>query len=58
MHKNQQLTSEQILAETYLEEIGFLNIPSENKVLTMTKEYMVNTKPTGIIIRILNTFDI
>ena len=56
MHKNQQLTSEQILAETYLEEIGFLNIPSENKVLTMTKEYMVNTKPTGIIIRILNTF--
>ena len=29
MHKNQQLTSEQILAETYLEEIGFLNIPSD-----------------------------
>ena len=56
MHKNQQLTSEQILAETYLKEIGFLNIPSENKVLTMTKEYMVNTKPTGIIIRILDTF--
>lgn len=56
MHKNQQLTSEQILAETYLKEIGFLNIPSENKVLTMTKEYIVNTKPTGIIIRILDTF--
>ena len=56
MHKNQQLTSEQILAETYLKEIGFLNIPSENKVLTMTKEYMVNIKPTDIIIRILDTF--
>lgn len=56
MHKNQQLTSEQILAETYLKEIGFLNIPSENKVLTMTKKYIVNTKPTDIIIRILDTF--
>lgn len=56
MHKNQQLTKVQILAEEYLKEIGFLNIPSENKVLTMTKEYIVNTKPTGIIIRILDTF--
>lgn len=56
MHKNQQLTSEQIMAETYLKEIGFLNIPSENKVLTMTKKYIVNTKPTDIIIRILDTF--
>ncbi|UYF44476.1 ThiF family adenylyltransferase [Aliarcobacter cryaerophilus] len=56
MHKNQQLTKVQILAEEYLKEIGFLNIPSENKVLTMTKEYMVNTKPTCIIIKILETF--
>lgn len=56
MHKNQQLTKVQILAEEYLKEIGFLNIPSENKVLTMTKEYMVNTRPTDIIIRILDTF--
>ena len=30
MHKNQQLTKVQILAEEYLKEIGFLNIPSEN----------------------------
>ena len=56
MHKNQQLTSKQILAEAYLKEIGFLNIPSKKNVLTMTKEYMVNTKPTDIIIRILDTF--
>ena len=56
MHKNQQLTKVQILAEEYLKEIGFLNIPSENKVLTMTKEYMVNTRPTDIIIRILDIF--
>jgi len=56
MHKNQQLTSKQILAEAYLKEIGFLNIPSKNNVLTMTKEYMVNTKLTGIIIKIKNTF--
>ncbi|WP_419274947.1 ThiF family adenylyltransferase [Aliarcobacter butzleri] len=56
MHKNQQLTKVQILAEEYLKEIGFLNIPSKNKVLTMTKKYIVNTKPTDIIIRILDTF--
>ena len=56
MHKNQQLTKVQILAEEYLKEIGFLNIPSENKVLTMTKKYIVNTKPSDIIIRILDTF--
>jgi hypothetical protein len=56
MHKNQQLTSKQILAEAYLKETGFLNIPSKNNVLTMTKEYMVNTKPTEIIIKIKDTF--
>ena len=56
MHKNQQLTKVQILAEKYLKEIGFLNIPSKNKVLTMTKKYIVNTKPSDIIIRILDTF--
>ncbi|MDD2639490.1 MAG: ThiF family adenylyltransferase [Arcobacteraceae bacterium] len=56
MHKNQQLTSKQILAEAYLKEIGFLNIPSKNNVLTMTKEYMVNTKLTEIIIKIKDTF--
>lgn len=56
MHKNQQLTSKQILAEAYLKEIGFLNIPSKNNVLTMTKEYMVNTKLTGIIIKIKDIF--
>lgn len=56
MHKNQQLTSKQILAEAYLKEIGFLTVPNQNKVLTMTKKYMVNTDFTDIIITIRDTF--
>jgi len=56
MHKNNQLTSKQILAEAYLKEIGFLNTSTKNKVLTMTKKYMVNTKSTDIIVKIKDTF--
>lgn len=56
MHKNQQLTSKQLLAEGYLKEIGFLNISTEDTVLTMKKTFIVGTKPTEIIISIGSTF--
>lgn len=56
MHKNQQLTSVQLLAEAYLKEIGFLNISNQSTVLTMEKDFIVNTKFINIIVRIENIF--
>ena len=56
MHKKQNLTSEQLLAEQYLKEIGFLNTFINDTVLTMEKHFIVNTKSIAIIIAISENY--
>lgn len=50
------LTPNQLLAKHYLEELNFKDISTKNKTLTMSKPFIVNGKPTEILITLSQYF--